>query len=842
MPHRILLSFRSGSFETGFEGEVQIAEADRPYHVTQPLQFPPAPALLTAYDRWQQAYLDWGQAWRLTIPSQVTNIARQADLEVAKQTLVDRGADLHKTFGDWLQPANSWSLQKTILRQVPPRSSCQFLLHIPDSLDPLLKKLPWYLWDFLQEEDYRDLEMVLSSGNHEQIRPRPKGPIKILALFSRAEGLNVSEEEQFLTALPNTAITVLNQPSRAAFVQALTERPWDIVYFAGHSQSNRNCDDGRIYINDSPEGLSPRELRESFTKAIDQGLQLVLLNSCDGLGLAQSLAELKLPRSIVMREPVPDPVAPLFLRYLLTSLRAGVPLHRAMREARRQLQDGHGDLYPCAAALPILCQNPAAPEPRWQWRDRRPWRLPLLLGTIGVVGLLLGLGGYSLSQKLWLRSRISGGDHILFQASADAPDSPHKRLGAAAIAQGNYEEAVRQFSLDWQRPQSRDPETLTYLNNAKIGKRPHFKIAASLPIGSNPEVAAEILRGIAQRQQEINDAGGINGKLLWVELANDNNSADDVKPIAHHYVGDRQTLAVIGSNASNASIPASEIYNRGSLLMLSPTSFTDRLRTDNTPYSARMVSDARTMAESLAKYYLPAHPQAQIALCFDSQAPDNNAFSKAFEDRVNIFNADHGGNAQLLTPAKGLDCQLDSPQFNGAAKAKELIDRGVDTVLLSPYIDRIPLAMAMAQELAREAKDQAKRRPQLLGTPTLFTGKTLEAPPDAVTGLKLIAPWNGTAVPGSRFPAEAMALWGGPVSWRTAMAYDAVLVVRTGLAHGPTRSGLLWAFSQTLAGATGKIEFGGTSGERVVTSSLNRIMEITVQPGQPHGIGFAKAQ
>jgi branched-chain amino acid transport system substrate-binding protein len=41
-----------------------------------------------------------------------------------------------------------------------------------------------------------------------------------------------------------------------------------------------------------------------------------------------------------------------------------------------------------------------------------------------------------------------------------------------------------------------------------------------LPIGSNPDVAAEMLRGIVQAQEEIDKKGGINGKLLELKIFN----------------------------------------------------------------------------------------------------------------------------------------------------------------------------------------------------------------------------------------------------------------------------------------------------------------------------------
>jgi branched-chain amino acid transport system substrate-binding protein len=852
MSHRILLSIRSGSFATGFEAEVQIGKADRPYHVTQSMTLPPAPRLPISHQQWQEIWQAIGLGDRgIIIPPQITH-------ENAGESLLDSFDRLTQDFADWLKSEPVFRLREAIVRHVPTGSAPRFLLDVADGLDPILKKLPWYSWDFLRDnrEYYPDLDIVLSSGNHESIRSRAPGPIKILAIFSRAKDLNVADEERLLNELPNTQITVLNQPTRTALIQALSRSPWDIIYFAGHSRSTPDCEDGLIYLNDdlNQPGLSPREVGDSFKTAIDQGLQLVVLNSCDGLGLAQGLADLKLPRSIVMREPVPDPVAPIFLRYFLGSLQAGNSIHGAVCKARQQIQDGHPE-YPCTAALPILCQNPTAPEPNWRWRDRSPGKGLAIAGALLGASLLVGLG-YKLhldqqrriaqeqqkrAAQEWLDRHISGGDKILFESGPNAVPE-HKRLGTLAMKQRNYAEAVRQFTLDWKepRPRVRDPETLVYLNNAKIGDRPHLKIAASLPIGSNAPIAAEILRGIAQRQQEINDSGGINGKPLWVELANDNNSPDDVVPIAHHYVTENKTLTVIGSNASNASVPAAEIYTQGKLLMLSPTSFADRLGLDNEPYSARMVPGTAILARQLVERHLTVYPNTKIVLCFDSEATDNDSFSKAVENIISQFTAKSGSKAQFLTQADGFDCQLNSPGFDAAAKATEFMAAGVETVLFSPYIDRISLATNMATQLARASQSQGKVRPRLLGSPTLFTGKTLEKNPAAFEGLQLPAPWHSQAVPGSSFPKQAEAIWGGRVAWRTAMAYDSVQVVAAGLRQEPTRSGVLGAFKQDLNGATGVVRFGKRSGDRQMTDSLDDIMEIKAVPGSPHGFDFVR--
>lgn len=158
----------------------------------------------------------------------------------------------------------------------------------------------------------------------------------------------------------------LNQPSRQEFNKQLWDSlGWDILFFAGHSQSKG--DTGIIYINDNPtnNSLTIGELEEALTAAIDRGLKLAIFNSCDGLGLANALGKLHIPQVIIMREPVPNCVAQQFFQNFLEAFAIKrQTLYLAVQQARRQLQ-GLEDDFPCASWLPVIFQNPSVEPPTW---------------------------------------------------------------------------------------------------------------------------------------------------------------------------------------------------------------------------------------------------------------------------------------------------------------------------------------------------------------------------------------------------------------------------------------------------------------------------------------------
>src|SRR4028119_752851 len=83
-----------------------------------------------------------------------------------------------------------------------------------------------------------------------------------------------------------------------------------------------------------------------------------------------------------------------------------------------------------------------------------------------------------------IASRISLGNQILLTSQTTAA----KQAGVQAFAKGDYQAAVQNFQDSLQQNRN-DPETIIYLNNARASNGSSLKIAVSVPIGSNPNVA-----------------------------------------------------------------------------------------------------------------------------------------------------------------------------------------------------------------------------------------------------------------------------------------------------------------------------------------------------------------
>ncbi|MEP0872809.1 CHAT domain-containing protein [Trichocoleus desertorum AS-A10] len=393
MRKRVILTLIKGSFEQGFPAILRIREGST-LHETETLgRLPPALNILRVFNSWQAAYDQWQSTYRIRPnPGQVTNFSCR---EIASL-----GSQLADALNNWLNSdSREWQkIRDQFQRSLSETDEIQFIIQTEDIQ---LRQLPWHLWDLFSEH-YTKAEIALSAPKYQPPPlPNPTNKVKILAILGDSTGINVEQDRAILQKeLPGAEIRFLTQPELKPLNDSLWEQQWDILFFAGHSSSQADGSTGQIYINQD-DSLSLRDLRNALRKAISRGLQLAIFNSCDGLGLAQELADLNIPQIIVMRKPVPDFVAQEFLRHFLKVFASGKSLYLAVREARERLQ-GLENQFPCASWLPVICQNPTKEPLTWQGLHARSIRqcwLPLLQQAIVFLLPILILSGTEPNSK-----------------------------------------------------------------------------------------------------------------------------------------------------------------------------------------------------------------------------------------------------------------------------------------------------------------------------------------------------------------------------------------------------------------------------------------------------------
>ncbi len=351
----VVLIVGEGSFEQGFPVTLRLGEEGKNPSMEITGRLPPTLEIPQYYSGWATSYRHLGLPSRLeAVVAQVTNVSRLESCSKAAQNLRDR-------LNTWLDSESFRPIREKLLEQLMPSDEIRLIIQTENLW---LRRLPWHLWDLC--ERYLKMEIALSATVYELIEqlvpPHPK--VRILAILGNSVGINTQEDRFLLERLPNAEISFLVEPQRQELTEELWKQGWDILFFAGHSSSQGNGETGRIYINQT-DSLTIAQLRYALRKAVERGLKIAILNSCDGLGLARDLADLQIPEIIVMREPVPDQVAQTFLKYFLEAYARGESFYLAVRAAREKLQ-GLEDQFPCATWLPVICQNLAFVPATWQ--------------------------------------------------------------------------------------------------------------------------------------------------------------------------------------------------------------------------------------------------------------------------------------------------------------------------------------------------------------------------------------------------------------------------------------------------------------------------------------------
>ncbi|MDJ0575341.1 MAG: CHASE2 domain-containing protein [Xenococcaceae cyanobacterium MO_234.B1] len=353
---RVVILKIDGEFELGFNVSLQMGFEGQSFDVEVSGKLPQAPQLLKYLEAWQTQYRQLDFSKRI----KPKGIFYNGSINSWHQLKL-WGDKLQEEFQKWLQAPSFYNIELKLRDTLDLKESTRMVL-CSDNLQ--LHQLPWGIWSFV--ESYQQVEISASSLDFERVASypsqKPTSQVRILVVLGNSVGIDVKTDLGILTNLEDVESQVLVEPQRQELYNILWEESWDIVFFAGHSETIEQ--QGVIYLN-SHDILTISDLKYALKRAINQGLQLAIFNSCDGLGLAFALSQLSLPQTIVMREYVPDKVAQEFLRYLLSAYRLGLSLTLAVRQARERLQGWEGE-YPYSSWLPIIYQNPTVIPARWE--------------------------------------------------------------------------------------------------------------------------------------------------------------------------------------------------------------------------------------------------------------------------------------------------------------------------------------------------------------------------------------------------------------------------------------------------------------------------------------------
>ncbi|MBD2330028.1 bifunctional serine/threonine-protein kinase/ABC transporter substrate-binding protein [Alkalinema sp. FACHB-956] len=385
-----------------------------------------------------------------------------------------------------------------------------------------------------------------------------------------------------------------------------------------------------------------------------------------------------------------------------------------------------------------------------------------------------------------IAKRVSRGDQLLF--SQDVPSA--KVEAVAHLKRGNVAAAIG--GLDKARQQApADPETLIYLNNARVGATPAYTIAAVAPIGSNPQSAQELLRGVAQAQWQLNQSGGLGGKPLKVTIADDQNQADTAQQIAQYLVADPNILGVVGHGTSDTSLATVEVYQQASMVAISPLSSAVQLSGISRYFFRTMPSD-RLPAKQLSEYLLNQLKKRKVAIAYNS----NSKYSQSLKAEIknSLF---YGGRGEVVA-----EINFNQPDFNSVEAIALMAQKQAEVLILANSSDASDRALLLLQA--------NQNRIPLLAGDAMYSNKTLQMGGKNAQGMVVAVPTQQVGLEKSNFQTQANRLWRRDATWRSALAYDATIALSRAIVQAPTRQGIQNVLANpqfTAMGSTRPVQF-----------------------------------
>ncbi len=399
-------------------------------------------------------------------------------------------------------------------------------------------------------------------------------------------------------------------------------------------------------------------------------------------------------------------------------------------------------------------------------------------------------------------NRISSGDRTLFPKIKNL----YRDRGIQAFKQGKYKDAA-EFFKKAVADNRNDPEVLIYYNNALARlKGSPFTLAAVVPTdGSNKGRALEMLRGMAQAQNQFNEKEGLGGRLLEIIIANDGNDPEKSKEVAAELVQDKSILGIIGHNSSSATSAALGEYEKAKLPIISPTSTSILL---NSPVFFRTTPSDAAAGKRLAEYTFQNLELQKVVIFANPTSSYSNSMREVFTKEFEKLGGKVVPKAFINITSLTLDIERELE--------RSLLIHQAQAAMLFPDIRRTDVALTIAKanhKLMLQLTNQGKKGLQLLGGDTLYSHKILREGADAVEGLIVAVPWFREAVKAKDFSQKAIKQWGGSVSWRTATSFDATMA-------------FIEAFSKNLSQATTK---------DIRTKILENLTDVTLDESKTSG-------
>ncbi len=386
---------------------------------------------------------------------------------------------------------------------------------------------------------------------------------------------------------------------------------------------------------------------------------------------------------------------------------------------------------------------------------------------------------------------ISCGEDMLLDGLDEGVSSPEdKKIGIQAFSIGDYRKAQTFLQKAFDR--ERDPETLIYLNNAKVNIEPQFEkqrvtIAAVVPLGKKEARtrAIAMLRGVAQAQTNALERYNLG---LRIVLVDDKNSAVSAREIAQKLVKRKDILGGVGHASSDSLIAALPQYEMQQFVFIAPASTSEELSSSALRQKHiffRSLPSNRVNANFMTALLISDLKRPKISIYYNPGSP----YSRSLASELRATYQIHQGEVLMENP--GL-FQIEQTTFNAKASLKYARDRGVTVHILIPdgAVQSTSASNSLALVRENAGQDWIIAGDSLAGVPEYLKGGDDGVAQYALGKMIFSASWD----PSVDLQSPLLSYWKSTkqskslVDWRTYTSYNAVWMMATALKNPEVRT------------------------------------------------------
>ena len=363
------------------------------------------------------------------------------------------------------------------------------------------------------------------------------------------------------------------------------------------------------------------------------------------------------------------------------------------------------------------------------------------------------------------------------------------------------------------------PLLILFVAGCSGGSKKPIVFAHAAPMtGDSGQFGQVESQGIQLAVDQINAAGGIDGRKVTFVDEDDRGLPDEASNVAQRIASNPDIVAVVGHWNSSCTLAAIPIYDAAGIPFI--TSSINSKISGSSKWEFRDSLTDEQAGSQIAQYAVTKLGAKKIAIFYD-----NNDFGKG-QDSV-FSSIATGLGAQIVDTESYIEGQSRdfTPQLTKIKAAQP------DLIFLAGYYTEGAMIVQQAQQLKMDVK--------FIGPDGLNSDQLVKLGGSAVEGVMFVGYYSPyRTFPGTaQYNAAYKAKYGHDSDTFAALAYDATNMILDGMkANGPTRDGIqkYLAGVQNFPGVAGPITFNdkhdATRNIIVLTIKNGQIVPADIQP------------